>query len=408
MNKKRIIIHTQYYPPEIGAPQNRLHELAKELLRLGHEVIVLTAMPNYPTGKIYPGYGGLLRKEQLDGVSIIRTGIYPTQTARFIPRLLNYFSFVFSSIFLGGWFVPSCDYILTESPPLFLGIAGYLLSRWKHARWIFNVSDLWPESAFRLGIVNDGLALHISRYLEAFCYHKAWRVSGQSQGILQDIESRFPTIKTIHFSNGVDTSLFSPDLFHQERFNFPTETEQKIIFLYTGLHGLAQGLDQILDAAKRLEFMENISFVFIGDGPEKSSLIEKSSSLGLKNVFFLDPIPHKQIPNTLASADVCIIPLKKSIPGAVPSKLYEAMAGSKPVLMIADGEPADIVNQYGVGLVVKPGYIEGISHAIEQLANHPKLRQELGISGRKAAVDHFDIKKIIHQFEINLTPYPQE
>jgi len=316
---------------------------------------------------------------------------------------LNYFSFVFSSMFIGGWYIKSCDYFLTESPPLFLGIAGFILSRWKHARWIFNVSDLWPESAVRLGLIQDGFALRISQYLEAFCYRKAWRVSGQSQSILLDIQNRFPTVNIIHFSNGVDTTIFSPDSNSQQGVQFPAKTKLKIIFLYAGLHGLAQGLDQILDAFKKLEHLQDICLILIGDGPEKKSLIKKTSELGLHNIFFLDPVLHKYIPNALASADICIIPLKKFIPGAVPSKLYEAMASGKPVLMIAEGEPAEIVDKYRAGLVAKPGDIEGISLAIQQLANDPELRQEMGVLGRKAAVEHFDRKKIIYQFEKNLT-----
>ena len=204
-------ILTQYYPPELGAPQARLSDLAQRLARRGHEVSVLTAMPSYPQGKIYPGYGGWRRRETLNGVSVVRTAIYPTQKPNLLPRLTNYFSFVFSACMAGGWWLPRLDYLLTESPPLFLGISGYLLSRWKRARWIFNVSDLWPESAVRLGFLQEGLSLRLSQALEAFCYRKAWLVTGQSRSILADIQERFPGVRTVHFSNGVDTVLFHPD-----------------------------------------------------------------------------------------------------------------------------------------------------------------------------------------------------
>ena len=150
----KLLIHTQYYPPEIGAPQARLSELAKGLTRLGFLVSVLTAMPNYPQGKVFKGYKGLLIREEIDQIPVLRTSIYPTQKVNFIPRLINYFTFVFSSLFFGVWGLGKLDFVLTESPPLFLGISGYLLSRLTRAKWIFNVSDLWPESVVRLECLN--------------------------------------------------------------------------------------------------------------------------------------------------------------------------------------------------------------------------------------------------------------
>jgi hypothetical protein len=146
----RITILTQYYPPEIGAPQNRLSDLAGHLVMAGHEVEVLTAMPSYPRGKIYAGYGGLFSREQKDGVQILRAFVYPTRSAALLPRLLNYFSFVFSSVLFGSFLLRRADYLLVESPPLFLGLAAIWLSRLKGAKMIFNVSDLWPASAVHL------------------------------------------------------------------------------------------------------------------------------------------------------------------------------------------------------------------------------------------------------------------
>src|SRR5688572_29022902 len=150
-----FVIHTQYYPPETGAPQARLSALARGLAEAGHRVTVLTAMPNYPRGVIHKGYGGWVKMEERDGVHILRAWIYPTQSTVIVPRLLNYFSFVFSSFWVGLIHLNAPDIIFTESPPLFLGISGYLLSLFKSSRWMFNVSDLWPESAVRLGVVRS-------------------------------------------------------------------------------------------------------------------------------------------------------------------------------------------------------------------------------------------------------------
>jgi len=382
----------------MGAPQARLHELAVGLIKRGHEVTVLTAMPNYPVGKIFPGYGGLIRREVIDGVQVIRTAIYPTQTAKLFPRLINYFSFVISSLSIGGWYLKQADYLLTESPPLFLGIAGYFLSHWKRARWIFNVSDLWPESAVRLGIIHDGLALRISEALEAFCYRKAWGITGQSKSTIQNIQQRFPGVRTHHFSNGVDTQLFQPEQPSVEARKPIAGWEDSIIAIYAGLHGHAQGLDQVLEAAYELQNRTELQFIFLGDGPEKGLLIEQARRLNLRNVHFLDPVPRDHMPKVLAAADICIIPLKAYIPGAVPSKIYEAMATAKPIVLVAESEPADIVLSHQAGLAVKPADISNLSAAILKLVEHPELRDVIGKAGRKAAENHFDRSKIIDKF----------
>ena len=185
----RLVIHTQYYPPEMGAPQARLSDLAKRLVERGHQVYVLTAMPNYPQGRIHSGYGGFLRREEQDGVAIIRTFIYPTKSVAAVRRLTNYFSFVFSSLLIGMFFLPKVDFILTESPPLFLGIAGWVLSRLKGARWILNVSDLWVESLRSFGVFRDGSLIDkLLTGMALFLYRRAWLVTGQSEEIVTEIQ----------------------------------------------------------------------------------------------------------------------------------------------------------------------------------------------------------------------------
>lgn len=385
----RILLHTQYYPPEIGAPQSRLSDLAFELNRLGFQVTVLTAMPNYPTGKVFAGYGGCYRKEIVDGIPIIRTGIYPTQSAGFFKRLLNYFSFVFSS-FLVGVFLPRLDYIITESPPLFLGMSGYLLSRIKRAKWIFNVADLWPASVVELGLIKmESLSYKVSARLESFFYHRASLVTGQSKTILEDIQQRFPEVPTYILSNGVRTDLYHPANNH---------SNGKVKVMYAGLHGLAQGLDLIIEAAEQLSDQPSIEFVFIGDGPERQNLIAITKEKKLKNIQFRDPLPKSEIPETLEQADILLVPLKMQLTGAVPSKLYEAMAAGKPVILVAESEAAEIVRDSKCGLVVPPGNIAALTEAIRLLAKSPDDRVRMGTNGRKTVIEKYDRKRIIEQF----------
>ncbi|MGE0821955.1 MAG: glycosyltransferase family 4 protein [Candidatus Binatia bacterium] len=393
-----LLMLTQYYPPEIGAPQARLSELAGHFVRRGHTVTVLTAMPNYPTGKIHAGYGGVWQREDRDGVNVIRTFIYPTQKADFLRRLTNYFSFVLSSGLLGSVLTRRLDFLLVESPPLFLGLSGYWLSRLKRARLIFNVSDLWPQSAVDLGVLRrESVACHISERLEAFCYRHAWLVTGQSRSILTSIATRFPERPTFHLSNGVDTQRFSPCTVG-ETLRGSFGINGSFVALYAGLHGLAQGLDQILSAAEGMQRDHDVQFLLVGDGPEKKALMAQAQQRNLTNLRFLDPRPAREMPALLATADAILVTLKKHIPGAVPSKLYEAMASEKPVILVASGEAADIVRAGQAGLVVEPGDDIGLRHAVQTLSIEPALCRVLGQNGRRAAEQHFDRAKIASRF----------
>ena len=392
-----LVILTQYYPPEIGAPQARLSELAAQFVERGHKVTVLTAMPNYPEGRIHEGYGGLMRRESQDGVDVIRTFIYPTQKADFVRRLTNYFSFAFSSALIGSFRLPRADYLLVESPPLFLGISAFWLSRLKKSRMIFNVSDLWPESAARLGVLDpQSLAYRLSERLEAFFYRHAWLTTGQSKTILSSIVGRFPSCPVFHLSNGVDSQKFSPEL-RPDSASTEFRTNGEMIAMYAGLHGLAQGLDQILAAADILR-NDGVRFVLVGDGPEKKLLVEQAQRQVLANVRFLDPRTAPEMPSLLAASDVALVTLKTYIPGAVPSKLYEAMATGRALVLVAKGEAADIVTENQAGITVEPGDIDGLAEALRRLRAEPELRRKLGQNGRRAAEEIFDRRKVIARF----------
>ncbi len=345
-------ILTQYYPPEIGAPQRRLSRLARRMAAQGHQAHVLTAMPNYPAGKVFDGYGGLWRRERMDGIEVLRTAIYPSKSVSLVPRLANYFSFVASSAAVGAFALPRLDYLMTESPPLFLGVSGWMLSKTCRARWIFNVSDLWPESAERLGVVRQGAALRMAYALEERCYRAAWLVTAQSREIAASVEARFPGVPTFHLPNGVDTDVFTPEKRSaQIRRWLGARSDDDCIAVYAGLHGIAQGLDQVLRAADRARGVAGLRIVFIGDGPEKAKLREMAAAMRLDNVRFEDAVEGERMPEIMASADISLIPLKSTLPGAVPSKVYEAMASGTAVMMVAEGEPAAIARTAGAGLV---------------------------------------------------------
>jgi len=386
----RIGILTQYYPPEMGAPQSRLSDLAAQLRSRGHEVVILTAMPNYPHGRIQEGYGGLVRRERRSEGDVIRTWIWPSVSRRPLPRILSYLSFTVSAALAGAVYLPRLDVLITESPPLTLGVTGWILSKLKRARSVFNVSDLWPESAVALGMLSaSGRGARLAYRLEGFSYRHAWAVSGQSAEILESVSRRFPAVRTIPFLGGADTNRFSPSRQSNE-IRLRVLGDEPVIAVYAGLHGLAQGLDNVLDAAELTRDTAGLAIVLIGDGPVKQTLVGTARARGLKNVRFVDAIDRDDVPGVLASADVALVPLGLRLPGAVPSKLYEAMASGVPVVLVAEGEPARVLQEAGGGIVVQPGDGLGLAAALERLAASKPLRQSLGAAGRSAAVEKHD------------------
>ncbi len=325
----RLLILTQYYPPEIGAPQNRLHELALRLVAKGVHVEVLTAMPNYPKMEIQAGYEkGKIKEETIDGIPVHRAKIYVSTSKSLVKRLLNYFSFVWTSYWRGKK-LANFDYLMVESPPLFLGYSAMRLSKKLKAKMIFNVSDLWPESAEKLGLVTNKQMLGMAYRLEKKCYQRAHLITGQTMGIVDDISKRFPEKRVVWLPNGVDLSFYNPtevnSIGYREKHGFSTD---QMLYFYGGVVGYAQGLDVILHAAKQLESNPNIQFIIQGAGPEKDRLLELKKTLGINNVHFLPPVPKAKMPGVLKEINAAIIPLRKLdlFEGAIPSKIFETLA----------------------------------------------------------------------------------
>lgn len=398
----KILFLTQYCPPEVGAPQNRIFEMAKHLKKFGHEITILTAMPNYPKGEIFDGYKGKkLVKEEIDGISIVRTSIYTSKEKTFTKRLRNYLSFTFSSVFTGAKNVGDQDVVIVESPPLFLGWSGYVISKKKKAEFIFNVSDLWPESAVKLDMLHNKMLINMSTKLEEFCYRKAAAVTGQTQGIVDNIVSRgFDKNKVHLITNGIDTELFKPEN-RDEKLREEWGIKDKFAVCYAGIHGIAQGLEVIINAAEILKEHENIQFVFVGEGPEKQKLINMVHEKGLNNVAFIGLQPKKNMPKIVASMDAAIIPLKKLdiFKGALPSKIFETLSSETAIVLSAEGEAERLIKSANAGIVVEPENSKKMADAILKLYENPELRDELGKNGRKYAIENYSRVNITKKME---------
>lgn len=398
----RILILTQYYPPEIGAPQNRLHELAVRLKKSGMDVEVLTAMPNYPKMEVFEEYrGGKIREEEIDGVKVYRAKIFVSTSKSIIARLLNYFSFVWTSYWRGRK-LKSYDYLMVESPPLFLGYSAMALSRKLKAKMIFNVSDLWPESAEKLGIVTNKWLLGMAYRLEKKCYNRASLITGQTQGIVDNIKERFPNSNLHWLPNGVDVNFYDPDNFEKKGFRERNGfKDSDVLFFYGGILGHAQGLDLLIKAAEKLKDQPNVRIILQGAGPERDMLLDLKKDLNVENVSFLPPVPKSEMPYVLKEVDVALVPLKKLdlFMGAIPSKIFEALAMKKALLLGVEGEAKrHFVDNAEAGLFFEPENIEDLTEKIRLMANEPERIKTFGENGRAYVMKNFNRNKIAEDF----------
>jgi len=398
-----ILFISHYYPPEMGGAAARIRGLARWLSKYGNEVSVITGFPNYPDGIVPEEYRGQIQSvESCDGVTVYRVWSYTSHMQNGISRMLNYFSFVISStlksLFLRGPF----DVVLVSSPPLFLGISGYILSTIKKVPFVFDVRDIWPDIAVESGMFNTNNPLiRISSQLARFFYNRARKIfpvtHSKKKRIVEEIKD--PQKNTI-IPNGVDFDQLTSEYHNwREKLNL----EGKFVVSYTGLIGIAQGIGNIISAAESLQEQENIHFLIVGDGVEKEKLVKRKDLLGLKNVTFLDSQPREKIPGIISEIDVALVPLVNAqIIDAVPSKLLEAWACKKPVILIASGESAELVNQANGGIIVDPQNPGMLAEKIKYLSEYDGTLKNLGENGYTFVKQNFDRKKIAKKLEKTL------
>lgn len=387
----RFLILTQYFPPEVGAPQVRLLAMARELQAQGHEVRVVTAMPNYPRGEVFPEYRGRwLVHEVVEGVPVTRTWIYAATGRGVLRRLLSYWSFTFSALF-GTFGGKRPDFIFVESPPLFLGVTAWITSVLRRRPYIFNVSDLWPESAVSLGIVTNRFFIGAAERLERFCYRHAFRVCAVTEGI-RDTIARVPrSAPVLVFPNGVDVDAF-------RRFEGADMGIAAALFVFAGTHGYAQGLDVIVEAARRLQSRADIRFVLVGDGPDKARLQELAQ--GLANVVFRDPVPASMMPKIFSASRASIVPLRKLdlFKSARPSKILPSLACETPVIYAGEGETVELIESNQCGIAVQPECSEDLAAAVVRLADDPALARRMGANGRELVSRSYSWPAIVQRW----------
>lgn len=345
----KVTLITQYYKPEMGAPQNRLYEMCTELKKMGVDISVVTGMPNYPTGKIFDAYKGKFSiTENLDDIEFKRYWLYASNVKKALPRIWNMISYSMTVMCAFNYLRKrKNDLIIVESPPLTLVESALILSQLTGAKLVMNVSDLWPLSARELGAISgDGLIYKVLEKLEHHLYRKSLFCMGQSQEIVDYIATH--GAKDVYlFRNGVD-----PNRFAKNDTQTIKDDGSKMKIVYAGLLGFAQGIAGI---CKNVRFGElGVEFHIYGAGGEQEQIEKYIKEHPNCGIFYHGKVSREEIPLVLGKADCTLIPLVKNIFGAVPSKIYESMAAGLPILFCGLGEGRRIVEDNNIGWVSDP------------------------------------------------------
>jgi hypothetical protein len=397
----RTLIVTHYFPPEIGAPQARLSELARTWARDGDRVTVLTGMPNHPTGVLPPEYRRAARRqEHRDGYRVLRTWLYATPNEGVARKTLGHLSFMASSVLLGGWASGRADTVVVSSPTFFSIGAAWLLARLKRARFVVEIRDLWPAIFVELGVLTNRRVIRLLERLELAAYAAADQVVVVSDGFRDNLISRgVPPGKVHTIRNGVDLARFDPARTADPELRARLGARPgDCLVLYVGTHGISQGLTAVADAAALLRG-QPVHVAFVGDGADKRRLEQRVAALGLDNVILAPGVPSDQIPALLAAADVCLVPLRE-VPlfsTFIPSKIFEYLAAGKAVVGSVTGEAAQILAEAGA-LVVPPEDSAALAGAIAELAADPRRRRVMGRAGREHVQRCYDRTALAREY----------
>ena len=365
-SRKKILLLTDNFPPEVNAPATRTYEHAMEWYKAGCNVTIITSFPNYPKGELFPGYKQ--KFWELDKnfpFRVIRSWTIMFPNKGFIKRVIDQLSYAIMA-FIIGLFIRA-DVIVATSPQFFTAVSGRWLSFFKRRPWVMEIRDLWPETIAAVGAMNKGRIYRALERIELRLYKSASKLIVVTDTFKKKISDRgiAPEKISVH-KNGVILDNFKPRPKDTELLRLMPELEGKFVFAYIGTHGMTHGLDFVLKAIKQLEYSNpEMHFLFIGDGAEKQNLMELSDKLNLSNITFHPLVSKDVVSRYLSLMDVSLVNLKKSdtFKTVIPSKIFEAAALQKPILLGLEGETKEIIQYYNAGLCFEP---ENESQFIEQ------------------------------------------
>jgi glycosyltransferase involved in cell wall biosynthesis len=383
----KILLLSQWYPPE---PVKLLSDMTESLVAMGHEVTVLTGFPNWPTGRIYPGYRQrLVHRETVNGVRIIRIPLYADHSGNAFKRAANFLSFALSATILGPFLCPDVDVMHVFHPPIMVGFSAWVISRLRGFSFTMEIQDMWPETLRSTGMLHNDFALRVISAFADWVYSKAEFIRVISPGFRLNLLSKGVSDQKIRvISNWVDTEFYHPMAKSQELLD-KYGMQGRFNVLYAGTIGLAQGLEVVLDAAARLHNrLPDVQFVLAGDGVECDRLRAEAKSRQLGNVRFLGQLPGDLMPSLYACADVLMVHLRIDPLFAitVPHKVFTYLAAGKPILVGGEGDVASLVTGGHAGISCPPTNPDALAQAVERLYSmSPEEREELGSNGRQLA-----------------------
>jgi glycosyltransferase involved in cell wall biosynthesis len=375
----RVMIVSQYFPPEIHGPSARLGSFSAGLTKRGHEVEVICEVPSHPAGVVAPGYGGkLVDRRFLDGAEVRYVWVRATPSKATRARLANYASFAASATLVGS-VGRRPDVILASSPPLPVGSAAAALAFRHRVPWVFDVRDLWPDAAVAVGEVSEGRLYRVAARVERRLYRSAAAITAATDSFKREIERRGGKGKVTVVRNGTSAVFLDAGLAEPDR-SLLGGGDDRFTWAYAGNLGLAQGLESAVEAAGALG--EGFRLLLIGDGPRRAELREQADQLPNGQVEFVDPVPPKQAGRLLRAADALLVSLADGFEGFVPSKLYDCCAVGRPVILAVAGEAATLADDAGAALCVPPADPDALAAAVRRLRDEPKLGERLAASGR--------------------------
>jgi glycosyltransferase involved in cell wall biosynthesis len=387
-----ILFLSHYFPPEVNAPASRTSEHCRQWVADGEDVTVVTCVPNHPHGKIFPGFRNrLFQRSWWDGVRVIRVLTYITPNEGFLKRTANYVFYMIAAT-IAALFTRRADVVVTTSPQFFNGLAGYLVSIVHRAPWVLEIRDLWPESILELGAIKSPRIIALLHAMARFAYRKADHIVVVTEAFRHNLLALgIPSEKITVIKNGVDLSVFKSAP-RDEGFLAANGLQGRFVASYVGTHGMAHGLEIILEAAQLLRGRPDIGFLLVGDGADRRRLLAKRDEMGLKNVVMLELQGRDRMPAIWSATDASLIVLrdKPVFRTVIPSKMFETMAMKKPIILGVAGESRQIVEEAGAGLCIPPEDSRALADAVRKLADDSALAARLGDNGYRYVTQNHD------------------
>lgn len=368
-----ILFLTDNFPPEGNAPASRTYEHAREWVKLGHKVTIITGVPNFPEGKVYDGYKNRwYSKESLDGIEVRRVKTYITANEGFLKRILDFMSFMVMG-FLAGLFVKKPDVIIGTSPQFFTAVGAWALAAVRFRPFVFELRDIWPASITTVGAMKKGTIIKLLEYLEVFLYKRAALIISVTESFKAELISLgIDKSKIKIVLNGVDINRYRPFSDKDEEFSSRHDLQDKFVVGYIGTHGMAHGLENVVKAAEKLKANNEIVFIFVGGGSERQNIEKLVKDKKLNNIRMLEKQPKENMPAIWSLCDLSLVPLidKPLFKTVIPSKIFECMGMGLPILMSAPkGEATEIVNKTNSGYWVEPESSSKLAEEILKIKN---------------------------------------